>query len=191
MTETTEVRSVPTLDLDRYLGQWFEIGRLPLKWEDDNASNVTAHYSLQDDGNVRVDNRCFDNDSNPSQSVGRGAPVEGEPGQLKVSFLPKYLRWMPFTEGDYWVLKIDPDYQVALVGSPDRENLWLLAREWELPAETIQEYLAEARTQGFDLTGWITPVQDGRVVGDDFFANDEPGFDVLPGDPRFPGNPTA
>lgn len=163
---TKAVHSVPALDLDRYLGQWFEVGRLPLKWEDENATNVTATYTLQDDGNIEVDNRCYDNLGNPSQSLGRAKPVDGEPGQLTVSFLPQFLRWIPFTEGDYWVLKVAEDYSVALVGTPDHENLWLLAREHELSQQVRDEYLAEALAQGFTLDAWITPRQDGRVVSD-------------------------
>lgn len=166
MSASNEVHSVPTLDLNKYLGQWFEIGRLPLKWEDARASSVTAHYALQDDGNVEVDNRCFDNEGKPSQSIGRAAPVSGEPGQLTVSFLPKFIRWIPFTEGDYWVLKVDPNYSVALVGSPNQENLWLLAREWKISDDLVRTYLDEARAQGFDLSEWITTPQDGQTVED-------------------------
>lgn len=166
MTSSENIRSVQELDLETYLGQWFEIGRLPLKWEDPNASSVTAHYALQADGNVEVDNRCYDNDGKPSQSLGRAAPVDGQPGQLTVSFLPKFIRWIPFTEGDYWVLKIDPAYTVALVGSPNMENLWLLARNWQVSQDVKDEYLAEAEHQGFDLAQWIATPQDGRIVSD-------------------------
>lgn len=166
MSHSSEVHSVPELDLERYLGLWFEIGRLPLKWQDTTSSHVTAHYSLQDDGNVQVDNRCYDEDGLAVQALGRAAPTE-VPSQLKVSFLPALLRWIPFTEGDYWVLKIDPDYSVALVGTPNRENLWLLARDWKISDSTKDEYLQEALAQGFDLAEWITPVQDGRRVEED------------------------
>lgn len=167
MSETAGVQSVSELDLTKYVGQWFEIGRLPLKWEDHNASCITAHYALAEDGSVTVDNRCFDENGEPTQSLGRALPVDGEPGQLTVSFLPKLLRWLPFTEGDYWVLKIDPEYTVSLVGTPDRKNLWLLARDWDLPEAIKAEYLTEARAQGFDLSAWITPAQDGQVVSDE------------------------
>lgn len=163
---TQAVRTVPALDLDRYLGQWFEVGRLPLRWEDENSTNVTATYTLQDDGNIEVDNRCCGNLGKPSQSLGRAKPVDGEPGQLTVSFLPQFLRWIPFAEGDYWVLKVAEDYSVALVGTPDHENLWLLAREHELSHQVRDEYLAAATAQGFKLDAWITPRQDGRVVTD-------------------------
>lgn len=170
MSHHTGIVSVPHLDLERYVGTWYEIGRLPLKWEDENATNVTATYSLNTDGTVKVDNRCFDNDDEPTQSEGVAKPVDGEPGQLTVSFLPKYLRWIPFTEGDYWVLKIDDSYEYSLVGSPNYENLWLLGRTPEISETTKDDYLAEARRQGFDLANWITPVHDGRAVTDELLS---------------------
>jgi apolipoprotein D and lipocalin family protein len=161
------VTSVRSLDLDRYIGLWYEIGRLPLRWEDAEATDITATYTLEDDGNVRVDNRCIDKDGKPSQAIGRATLVKGEPGQLQVSFLPEFLRWIPFTKGAYWVLKIDDDYTVALVGTPDQKNLWLLAREPRIDPATQDAYLAEATRQGFDLEQWITPKQSGGCVTDD------------------------
>lgn len=166
MTENGTVTSIPFLDLGRYVGLWHEIGRLPLKWEDAEATDITAHYSLDTDGSVKVDNRCYDAEGKPTQSVGKALPVEGETSQLEVTFLPSVLQWLPFTKGDYWVLKIDDDYQHALVGTPDHANLWLLARSPQVSEAIVQEYLAEAERQGFDLDSWISPRQSGRVVSD-------------------------
>ncbi len=162
----TDVTALPSLDLNRYLGRWYEIIRLPLKYEDDAATDITARYSLKDNGAIRVDNRCFDKDQQPAQAVGEAKPVDETHAKLKVSFLPAALRWLPFTDGDYWVLKIDPGYSVALVGTPDRQFLWVLARESSIPAETLEDYLAEARRQGFDLTKMIMPRHTGRDVTD-------------------------
>lgn len=162
----TYVVAVPSVDLTRYLGRWYEICRLPLKWEDETATDITAHYSLDDAGKVQVDNRCFDAEGKPSRAVGQARPVDGTNSRLKVTFLPEYLRWIPFTDGNYWILKIDPQYRVALVGGPDRKNLWVLSRERILDVTTRQEYLAEATRQGFDLAKLITPRHTGREVTD-------------------------
>lgn len=167
MGQSSAVTSVGSLDLDRYIGLWYEIGRLPLRWEQAEASDITANYTLEGDGAVRVDNRCIDKDGKASQAIGRATPVNGQPGRLQVSFLPERLRWIPFTKGDYWVLKIDDDYTVALVGTPDHKNLWLLAREPRIDPATEESYLAEATRQGFDLEQWITPKQSGGRVTDD------------------------
>lgn len=162
----SKVTSVPDLDLTRYMGQWFEIGRLPLKWEDPLSTDVTATYAPDEDDTVSVDNRCFDEEGKPTQSKGRAKLSGDSPSQLHVSFLPEFLRWIPFTEGDYWVLKIDSDYTVALVGTPDTKHLWLLAREHTIDQAVEQEYLGEAARQGFDLAEWIRPVQTDAVVTD-------------------------
>lgn len=166
MSERSAVTSVGSLDLNRYSGLWYEVGRLPLRWEDADASDITAEYTPEDDGSLRVDNRCIDKDGAPSQAIGRANPVNGQAGRLQVSFLPQFLQWVPFTKGDYWVLKIDDAYTVALVGTPDHRNLWLLAREPHIDDATKAAYLAEATRQGFDLGKWITPRQSGRRVTD-------------------------
>lgn len=167
MSDKPTVQSIPHLDLDRYLGQWFEIGRLPLKWEPAGATDVTATYTLNDDGTIGVDNRCFDEHGEPSQSLGRVKQAGEKTSELTVSFLPQFLRWIPFTEGDYWVLRIDESYEHALVGTPDHKNLWLLARAHEVDADVERSYLDTARSMGYDLADWIRPVQTGRVVTDD------------------------
>ncbi|WP_156250551.1 lipocalin family protein [Pseudactinotalea terrae] len=170
MSDSNPVTAIDDLDLDRYLGLWYEIARLPLRYEDAEASNVTAQYSL-DDGSIRVDNRCLDADGEPTQAVGRATPAGDSPAQLEVTFLPEGLRWIPFTKGDYWVLKLDADYQHALVGTPDHKNLWLLARTPHVDAAVEQEFLTEAARQGFDLTDLIRPVQDGGRVTDEALAS--------------------
>ena len=158
------VTSVAHLDLERYVGLWYEIGRLPMRHEDDTASDVTAHYSAVD-GEVMVDNRSFDDEGKPQQAIGKAAPVADHPGSLKLTFLPAGLRWIPFTEADYWVLKLDSSYLHALVGTPDHKYLWLLSRESEMDPMVMREYFAEAEHQGFDLTDWIrTPQSGGRVL---------------------------
>ena len=167
----TDVTAIQSLDLNRYLGRWYEICRLPLKYEDETATDITATYSFNEDGTVHVDNRCFDEDGDPTQALGQASPVDDTKARLKVTFLPEFIRWIPFTSGDYWVLKIDPDYRASLVGTPDRKNLWLLARSPELPEAVREEYLAEARRQGFDLSALITPRHTGREVTDTMIDN--------------------
>ncbi|MEJ1087718.1 lipocalin family protein [Microbacterium sp. Mu-80] len=162
--DAAEVRSVPALELGRYLGLWYELGRLPLRFEDDGARDVTAEYSLNDDGTVRVDNRCLDEDGEHTQALGSATPDEEHPGRLRVTFLPEALRWIPFTSADYWVLRIDDAYEHALVGTPDRKHLWLLARQARISDAVEQQFLQTAREQGFDLEPWIRPEQSGQKV---------------------------
>lgn len=147
---TSEVVALPYLDLQRYLGTWYEIARLPMRHEPAEATDVSAHYSLDEEGKVRVQNRCRVH-GEVEESIGQATPVDDANTRLEVTFLPQGLRWIPFTRGDYWVLKLDPEYRVALVGTPDREYLWLLARQPQLDAATRRAYLDAAQAQGFDL----------------------------------------
>lgn len=162
----TDVIAIPHLDLNKYLGRWYEICRLPLRWEDETATDITANYSRSEAGNVRVDNRCFDEEGKPSQAIGEAIPRDDANSRLKVTFLPEYIRWIPFTKADYWVLRIDPEYRTALVGTPDRKYLWVLSRQPQLAPDVTREYLAEATRQGFDLAQLITPRHTGREVTD-------------------------
>jgi len=171
MSDASPVTAIPSLDLNRYLGKWYEICRLPLKWEDEAATDVTARYSLESGGTVRVDNRCFDAEEKPTQAIGEAMPVNEGKSQLKVSFLPEGLRWVPFTKGDYWILKLDPDYRLSLVGTPDRKHLWLLAREPHVDEAEKETYFAEARRQGFDLSRLIMPRHTGRDVTDELLSS--------------------
>ncbi len=164
-----DVSTVARVDLDRYLGSWFEICRLPLKWEDADASDITATYGLMADGRIQVENRCIDKNGQPDRAIGVAVPQDSSNARLKVSFLPQYLRWIPFTEGDYWILHLADDYSVALVGTPDRKHLWLLARTASLSTEIVDDYLAVARLQGFELGNLITPRQSGHMVPDAAF----------------------
>jgi apolipoprotein D and lipocalin family protein len=126
--------------------------------------DVTAEYSLGDDGTVRVDNRCLDAKGEPTQALGEARVDTDHPARLEVTFLPEGLRWIPFTHADYCVLKLDEGYRHALVGTPDRDHLWLLSREPHVHPETETAFLEEAIRQGFDLKRWIRPAQSGRHV---------------------------
>ncbi len=161
MTTYADLKTVPDLNLPRYLGTWYEIARLPMKHEPEDCTDVSAHYSLEDNGHVAVRNRCRLGDE-VQEADGVACAVDNDSARLEVSFLPAGLRWLPFAKGDYWVIQVAPDYSVALVGSPDRRFLWLLAREPHLDATTREHYLAQARQQQFDLGPLILTPHTGH-----------------------------
>ncbi|SEA94628.1 lipocalin family protein [Variovorax sp. YR216] len=146
---------VAPVDLRRYAGLWHEQARLPNRFERQCAGPVTAEYTLLDDGNVQVRNRCLADDGRLDESIGvaRVVNVPGQPGagRLEVRFAPDWLAWLPAVWGDYWILKLDRDYQVALVGTPDRRYLWVLSRVPVLDAAALDAELDYARTLGFDV----------------------------------------
>ena len=161
MTEHAELKTVPSVDLPRYMGTWYEIARLPMNHEPEEASDISATYALEDDGSVEVRNRMR-HKGEVEESVGRATANDDSGSRLEVSFLPQGLRWIPFTRGDYWIIALDPGYTIALVGSPDRKYLWLLAREPGLDTVTCDHYLAIARQQGFDLATLIRTPHTGQ-----------------------------
>lgn len=165
MNTHDEPRTVPSLELHRYLGTWYEIARLPERHEPAEYTDITATYTLNDDGTVRVDNRALDDEGEPAQVVGQAMIVEGSGNaKLEVSFMPEGLRWIPFTRGDYWVLRVDDDYRTALVGTPNRKHLWLLSRAPTIDAATRSAFLETAVEQGYDLGELITTPHRGTMT---------------------------
>ena len=137
-------------DLQLYLGQWYEIARLPLRAESSCSSDAMAHYSLAGD-TLLVDNRCRGADGRVESVQGRAVlPDPAHPERLRLTFAPAWLQWLPMVWADYWVLYVDSNYRMALVGTPDRRHLWLLSRESTLAAEDMQRLCNEARDRGYD-----------------------------------------
>lgn len=162
-SQLPELLTVEHVDLQRYLGTWYEIARKPMWAEDDGARDITATYELKDNGNIRVLNRCLDENGEPEEAEGEAIAVDNSNAKLTVSFLPKGLRWLPFTKGDYWIMRLDAAYNIALVGTPDRKYLWLLARDAQLDEFTVADWLRWAADEGFDLSDIIRPRQSGVV----------------------------
>lgn len=164
MNDPSEPRTVPSVDLARYLGTWYEIARLPMRYEDADFTDITANYSLNADGSVRVDNQARNGKGEWEESIGEATVVKDSGNaKLKVSFMPGGLRWIPFTKGDYWILQLDEAYQSALVGSPDRKYLWLLSRQPVLQESQRVALMATAREQGFDLSNLVQTSHTGRA----------------------------
>lgn len=148
--------TAPAVDLPRYLGIWYEIARLPMRHEPRDFTDISATYTQEDDGRIRVRNRALDGDGVLQESVGEARVVDrADPSRLEVTFLPEGLRWIPFTKGDYWILRVDPEYRTALVGSPDFRFLWLLHRETPLDAARREDFLRTARSLGYALDDLI------------------------------------
>ena len=145
-------QTVQQVDLVKYSGTWYEIARFPMYFQRKCASDVTATYGTLSNGNVSVLNQCRQADGEMMSSTGEASAVNSTNTKLKVSFLPQGLRWIPFTNGDYWVLKLDENYQTALVGGSNRKYLWILSRTPNLDEKTYQAYVAAAKHQGFDVS---------------------------------------
>ena len=145
------VVSVPELDISRYAGQWYEIARLPMSFQDKCTGDVTATYTLRDDDLIGVRNACRTESGDIAVSEGVARSVEGHPGRLEVRFVPDWLSWLPFIWADYWVIDLDPGYTWAVVGEPDRDYLWILSREPAMERELFEQIKARAVAMGYDL----------------------------------------
>lgn len=146
-----EVRSVESLDITRYAGTWHEIARLPVFFQRKCVAEITAQYTLQDDGTLGVRNSCRNDEGELESAEGVARRDPASPGRLEVRFAPDWLSWLPLTWADYWVIAVDPDYQWAMVGEPGREYLWILARTPSLPAERLAALRRQAEDMGYSL----------------------------------------
>ena len=148
--------TAPSVDLQRYCGTWYEIARLPEKYEKDCASDVTATYEMTIDGGLRVVNRCKRRDGSVKRAIGRAEVADLDTNaKLRVTFAPQLLDALPFVWADYYIMDIASDYSTAVVGTPDRSHLWLLAREPTVDEEVRSAFIAKALGQGFDTSSLV------------------------------------
>lgn len=145
--QTKPLHVVEKVELDKYLGVWYEVARKPMYFQNKCDRDVSATYTLNENGNIAVDNRCYAQDGKLNQSSGE-AFVQNAPfnSKLKVSFLPESIRWLPVGRGDYWILKIADDYQTVLVGEPKRKYMWVLSRSAQPDPAVVKEYLDYAQS---------------------------------------------
>jgi len=149
--QSDQVRTVDAVDLDRYLGDWFEIARFPNRFQRACTGDVRATYTRRPDGRVDVLNQCRATDGHVIEAQGVARVVDARTSaKLKVRFAPAVLSFLPFVWGDYWIVGLAADYAWAVVGSPDRAYLWILARTPTLETARLDAARAAARANGFD-----------------------------------------
>jgi apolipoprotein D and lipocalin family protein len=154
--ETRPLEVVPHVDVQRYLGTWYEIATIPQRFQKGCVA-VTAHYSLRAGGKIDVVNAC-----RKETLDGKAKSVRGKAwivdkttnAKLKVSFF-----W-PFA-GDYWIIDLDPDYQWAVVGHPARTYLWILCRKPRMDGALYEELLSRIAAKGYDLAKIKKTLQPG------------------------------
>ena len=150
--QTPPLAPVAALDLARYVGLWHEIARYPNWFQRNCAGDVTATYTLRDDGMVGVLNVCrkAEGETIRAEGVARRPDAVRAPAKLEVRFAPDWLAWLPLVWADYWVVDLAPDYSHVLVGEPTREYFWILARASRLDDATYARLLERAKALGYD-----------------------------------------
>ncbi len=147
-SEEMNTATVRELDLQRYLGIWYEIARFDHSFER-GLVGVTATYSMRGDGKIRVLNQGYKNTLDGTLSIAEGkAKLTGEPGKLKVSFF-----WI-FYAG-YFVMELDENYRWALIGSKSDNYLWILSRTPKLDESVKNLILEKAKNRGYDTSKLI------------------------------------
>jgi len=148
-SNTLEV--VPHVELEKYLGKWYEIAHLPAKFQE-GCNETTATYTLLDNGTISVLNECKRNDK-VKLARGKAKVVDKTTNaKLKVTFF-----W-PFY-GDYWIIKLGNDYDYSVVGTPNRKYLWILSRTSKMNEELFSQLIEFVKAKGFDVGNLIKTSQ--------------------------------
>lgn len=145
---------VQDFDIEKYAGKWYEIARFDFKHEK-HLSHVTANYSLNADGSVKVENKGYNYVKKEWETATGVAKFNGDKseGALKVSF------FRPFYSG-YNVVLMDPDYENALVFGENKRYIWFLSRNKAMPQATKQKFMDKAREYGYDMKKLVWTKQD-------------------------------
>lgn len=157
MSSGTTMQVVRNLDLERYMGRWYEIASFRSRFQPRDGRDTRATYSLADDGaTVRVLNETWTGGGGGNKrGFISGTAYKPDPSsdeaKFKVRFyVPPFLPVIPIT-GDYWVLHIDEAYTYALIGQPSRNYLWILCRENRMDEEVYEMLLKKAADVGYDV----------------------------------------
>jgi apolipoprotein D and lipocalin family protein len=161
--EAPALLTAPTLDLGRYAGVWHEIARLPRRGDRHGERDVTAHYQLHGDALVAV-GRSLDEAGKVQERTGvLRCPNPRDPARMEATHAPQWLRWFPGVWVDHCVIYVDSDYSCALVGTPERDGLWLMAREPHLPDDARSALLTLAARLGYPVARIRFTPQSGAV----------------------------
>jgi apolipoprotein D and lipocalin family protein len=145
-----ELRVVSFVDVERYLGTWYEIASIPVSFQAFCAGGTTATYTLLPDGKIEVLNQCYTAEGERKKAVGRAWVADkATNAKLKVSFVSFLGLWL--FAADYWIIDLGADYEYAVVGHPNRNYGWVLSRTPTLPEEVLAGIKARLTAQGYDV----------------------------------------
>ncbi len=150
--------TVDHVDLDRYLGKWYEIASIPQFFQRQCVRDVSAEYALKS-GAISVINRCTTASGEVSEAEGQARVVDTlSNAKLEVTFV-KLFGWRYLFGGDYWVIDLAPDYRYAVVGHPSRKYAWVLAKTPQVSSQDLSAIEARLKANGYDTCGLLTTAQ--------------------------------
>lgn len=154
-----ELQVVNQVDLNKYIGLWYEIAKIHNWFQKDCIKNTTAEYSLGEDGRIKVINSCIQADGSKKVAEGVAKVVDNiSNAKLEVSFV-KILGIQLFW-GDYWIIGLGDNYDFALVGTPDRKYGWILSRTKKLSQEKLNRISDILKLKGYDIKNFEFTEQD-------------------------------
>ena len=146
------LEAIASLDVPRYMGTWYEVAKYPNWFQKRCIANTSATYAVQSNGMLQVLNRCQKEDGSMSEALGAAKQVgDANSPKLEVRFAPAWLSFLPFVWGNYWVIDLDPQYQLAAVSEPSRKYLWILSRSKTVEPKAYEALLQRLKQQGFNL----------------------------------------
>jgi apolipoprotein D and lipocalin family protein len=146
------LEAIASLDVQRYMGTWYEVAKYPNWFQKRCIANTSATYAVQPNGMLQVLNRCQKEDGSITDALGEAKQVgDANSPKLKVRFAPAWLSFLPFVWGNYWVIDLDSQYQLAAVSEPSRKYLWILSRTQTVEPKAYEALLQRLKQQGFNL----------------------------------------
>ena len=153
--------TIAALDVPRYMGAWYEIAKFPNRFQKKCVGFTRATYSALADGTLNVVNRCRTANGETEEAIGAAHQVGGpDSPRLKVRFAPAILSFLPIVWGDYWVVDLDPGYQLAAVSEAKREYLWILSRSPKVDKASYDALVARLAGQGLDVSKLVPTKQE-------------------------------
>lgn len=150
---STPLPTVDNVDLNKYQGTWYEIARFDQKFQK-GCTAVTAEYNILKRNKISVINKCRLNTINGKLKTAKGKAwvVDKKTNsKLKVQFFLSFIK-LGFLAGDYWIIDLDENYEHVMVGAPNREYLWILARRPFMDDTTLTSLKDKANKLGFDAS---------------------------------------
>ncbi len=153
------VKTVSHVDLNKYVGLWYEIAKIPNSFQKRCKYGTTALYKLRSDGDIDVTNSCYD--ENGERVIANGLAKVADKtthAKLEVSFVRIfgiYIFW-----GDYWIIGLGKDYEYAVVGTPNRKYGWILSRTPQLSKDKLDEVFNILKSNKYDINDFEMTVQN-------------------------------
>ncbi|MBP6002541.1 MAG: lipocalin family protein [Pyrinomonadaceae bacterium] len=159
------LQSVPSVDLTRYAGKWYEIGKYPNRFQKQCVANTVATYTVKPNGKIEVRNECLLKDGKTETAIGEAKVADKKTNsKLKVRFAPSALSFLPFVWANYWIIDLDPEYGYVAIGEPKRQYFWILSRKPSMNDAQYQNILRRAESMGFSPAKVEKTLQNADVL---------------------------